>query len=327
MGLSWRSFHAALIERRRGEKVFKRCKACHKIGEGAKNSTGPALTTIYGRTGGTAEGYRYSDALTAAGEKGLVWNESTLAEWLKGPSAFLRRYLGDDSVRSKMGLKLKKDEDIANIIEYLKSFSTESARSAVSEAADAGTHDDVTPIRGPGMRVEESSTHPHPGDPDYIVSESGTAEDLAFMKKVIAKMEELNLMGGPNAIRVPVYPGLRPHGVILGTLFTQAEIDGRTGELIVKRSYEHPDAATDVNRALADVQANPDDYIANYAVMFRRESGYQDPHHNWFYAEFEPNKDVIVYEGITLAGRVDLCVSCHALAEGDDYFFTTNGIE
>ena len=57
-----------------GEKVFKRCKTCHQIGEGAKNRSGPVLTGIVGNAAGMAEGYKYSKALKAAGENGLVWS-------------------------------------------------------------------------------------------------------------------------------------------------------------------------------------------------------------------------------------------------------------
>ena len=43
-----------------GEKVFKKCMACHKVGEAAKNSVGPVLNGVIGRPAGTAEGYSYS---------------------------------------------------------------------------------------------------------------------------------------------------------------------------------------------------------------------------------------------------------------------------
>jgi cytochrome c len=46
-----------------GEKVFKKCKACHKIGEGAENSTGPVLTGVVGRKAGTYPGYSYGKSI------------------------------------------------------------------------------------------------------------------------------------------------------------------------------------------------------------------------------------------------------------------------
>jgi len=183
------------------------------------------------------------------------------------------------------------------------------------------------PSTGPGTRIEENSKITQPGDDTFEVAEYGTAEDLAFMEKVIAEMKELRLWDGPEAIRTPVYPGERPHGIILGTIFTTAEIDGRTGELIVKRYYEQPEAETNPGKAVSEGDADPDRFLANYAIMYRREDGYQDAHNNWYYAEFDPAGEVIVYEGNKLVGRNDFCISCHVLAEGDDYFFTTNGIK
>ena len=65
-----------------GEKVFKKCRACHAVGEGAKHKVGPELNDIFGRTAGGAEGYKYSKAMIAAGEEGLVWDADSLTEYL-----------------------------------------------------------------------------------------------------------------------------------------------------------------------------------------------------------------------------------------------------
>jgi len=70
-----------------GEKLFKRCTACHAIGQGAKNKVGPELNAIIGRTAGTLPDFSYSDAMKAAGAGGLVWTKETLAEYLASPKA------------------------------------------------------------------------------------------------------------------------------------------------------------------------------------------------------------------------------------------------
>jgi cytochrome c2 len=49
------------------------------VGEGAKHKVGPELNEIFGRTAGSAEGYKYSKAMIEAGEGGLVWDDATLA--------------------------------------------------------------------------------------------------------------------------------------------------------------------------------------------------------------------------------------------------------
>jgi cytochrome c len=72
-----------------GEKVFKRCAACHAIGEGAKNKVGPELNGVIGRTAGGLEGFNYSSAMTEAGAGGLVWTSETLHTYLENPKAMI----------------------------------------------------------------------------------------------------------------------------------------------------------------------------------------------------------------------------------------------
>jgi len=98
-----------------GEKVFKKCKACHMVGDGAKNRTGPMLNGIVGATAAQNPDFKYSSAMQAKGEEGLVWDEEALTAFLAGPKAYLKG--------TKMAFAgLKKDDDIANIIAYLASF-------------------------------------------------------------------------------------------------------------------------------------------------------------------------------------------------------------
>ena len=92
-----------------GEKVFKRCKACH-YADKEKNKTGPHLVNVIDRKAGSIEGYKYSKAMAASG---LVWDETTLTAYLKAPKKFLKG--------TKMAFAgLKKDADIKNLIAYLK---------------------------------------------------------------------------------------------------------------------------------------------------------------------------------------------------------------
>jgi cytochrome c len=58
-----------------GEKVFKKCKSCHQLGEGAKNRSGPILTGVVGNAAGAVEGFKNSNPMKAAGEEGLIWTE------------------------------------------------------------------------------------------------------------------------------------------------------------------------------------------------------------------------------------------------------------
>jgi cytochrome c len=66
-----------------GEKLFnQKCKACHKIGEGATNSIGPELNGVIGSKAGTVEGYSFSEALKGAG---LVLDEATFKDFIVAP--------------------------------------------------------------------------------------------------------------------------------------------------------------------------------------------------------------------------------------------------
>lgn len=98
-----------------GEKVFKKCKACHAVGEGAKNKSGPQLNGLFGRQMGSVEGFKYSKVFVAAHGEGRVWDEAALVEFLAKPRSYMKG--------TKMAFSgLKKEDDLAAITAYLKSF-------------------------------------------------------------------------------------------------------------------------------------------------------------------------------------------------------------
>jgi cytochrome c len=92
-----------------GKAVFGKCKACHQIGETAKNAVGPALNGIVGKPAGSVEGFKYSDAMK---NSGLTWDEATLKEYLADPK---KKVPGNKMVF--MGLK--DEADLENVIAYL----------------------------------------------------------------------------------------------------------------------------------------------------------------------------------------------------------------
>ena len=120
-----------------GEKVFKKCAACHAVGEGAKNKVGPQLNELFGRTAGSIEDYKYSKAMSTKGEEGLVWDAETLAAYLAAPKKFIKG--------TKMAFAgLKKDEDLANIIAYLQTFSSSGDSAAAAPAAEEAKEEEQT---------------------------------------------------------------------------------------------------------------------------------------------------------------------------------------
>lgn len=104
--------HALAQDAAAGEKVFNKCKACHYADQD-KNKIGPSLHGVIGRIAGTHEDYKYSSAMIDAGKSGVVWDEATLTKYLHNPKAMVEG--------TKMAFPgLKSDEDIANVIAYLK---------------------------------------------------------------------------------------------------------------------------------------------------------------------------------------------------------------
>jgi cytochrome c len=98
-----------------GEDVFKKCRACHAVGEGATNKVGPQLNGIIGRKSGTVEGFKYSDPNKDAGAKGLVWTADELFKYLENPQAFMPKNL-------MAFAGLKDEQDRRDVIAYLAKF-------------------------------------------------------------------------------------------------------------------------------------------------------------------------------------------------------------
>ena len=156
-----------------GEKVFMRCKTCHAVGEGAKNRVGPHLNDVLGRTAGALPDFKYSPAMTEAGKGGLAWNEETLAALLADPRGFVKG--------TKMAFAgLKKEEDLANLTAYLKTFSD--AAPAGSEPAtpapeEKQSHADETPA--PAAAPEASAAAPIAAHGVLHLGRAATPDEIA----------------------------------------------------------------------------------------------------------------------------------------------------
>jgi cytochrome c len=95
-----------------GEKVFQVCRACHQIGETAKNAVGPELNGLFGRHSGSVPGYNYSDANK---NSGITWDETVFREYIKSPR-------GKIPGTKMTFIGLKDDQKIDDLIAFLKQF-------------------------------------------------------------------------------------------------------------------------------------------------------------------------------------------------------------
>ncbi len=121
-----------------GEKVFRKCASCHRVGEGAKNATGPVLNGVVGRPTASFEGYKYSNSLMSAGEGGLVWSAETIFEWLANPRDFIRAQTGDPAARTRMSFKLDDAQQRRDVIAYLSTLSPQEAAATDSNIMSHG---------------------------------------------------------------------------------------------------------------------------------------------------------------------------------------------
>ena len=92
-----------------GEKVFKKCTACHMIAAGGKNMIGPNLWSVIGRQAGVVSDYKYSKAMVAYGKE---WTFEEMNSYLIKPQAYVKG--------TKMAFAgLRKEKDRASVIKYL----------------------------------------------------------------------------------------------------------------------------------------------------------------------------------------------------------------
>ena len=92
-----------------GEKIFKKCAACHSIVKGGKNNIGPALYNVVGRQVGSISDYKYSKALLGYSKE---WTFEELNGYLIKPAKWIKG--------TKMAFAgLRKEKDRASVIRYL----------------------------------------------------------------------------------------------------------------------------------------------------------------------------------------------------------------
>lgn len=175
---------ATVVSVAAGEKVFKKCKACHSVEQGGASKTGPNLWAVLGRPLGSNEGFEgYSDTMRSMSDR--VWDVALLDTFLEKPKALVKG--------TKMSFAgLKKPEDRQNVIAYLAQNSDTPQTAAdlglattgaavVADASDAASEPDVVEI----------DPVPYPEGVVYTNPDSRSAEDTAEVEKLAAALEAL----------------------------------------------------------------------------------------------------------------------------------------
>jgi len=156
---------ATEISAKGGEKVFKKCKACHTIDEGGKNRTGPNLWGIINKPVASAEGFKFSDAMRAMSDR--VWDVELLDTYLTKPKEVVpgtkMTFAGLSKEEDRQALMLylaQNSSDMVAAAAPADDASAEAVETAEEEvvAIDPVLYPEGVTYSNPAARTEEETT-------------------------------------------------------------------------------------------------------------------------------------------------------------------------
>lgn len=108
---------------KRGEAVFQQCSICHQVGPAATNGIGPSLTGVLGRKMGSVADFSYDTGLQKASAAGITWDKDKIFSWLGDPQHYIRSAVKDESVTTRMTVKVSDEQARRDVIAYIETFS------------------------------------------------------------------------------------------------------------------------------------------------------------------------------------------------------------
>ncbi|MFY0612088.1 MAG: cytochrome P460 family protein [Hyphomicrobiaceae bacterium] len=149
----------------------------------------------------------------------------------------------------------------------------------------------------------------------------GTPRDIRYAKTLWKRLRRARLVGVHRYSARPT-KGDQPHGSIQQIIAGKISVKGRRARVVVKANHRGKDVS------LNGVFEDPKRFLTGYAVMAKRERGYNQAHADWFWAVYNPDGSLRKFNGKAIAGRVDTgadngCIGCHKKYGGKDYEMLT----
>ena len=149
----------------------------------------------------------------------------------------------------------------------------------------------------------------------------GTARDVNYAKMLWVRMRRARLVGKHRYSARPT-KGEQPHGSIQQIIAGKISVKGRRARVLVKANHRGKDVSKE------GVFEDPKRFLTGYAVMAKRERGYDRANADWFWAVYNPDGSLRKFNGKPIAGRVDTgadngCIGCHKKYGGKDYEMLT----
>ncbi|SNZ20976.1 c-type cytochrome [Cohaesibacter gelatinilyticus] len=203
LGFGQPAFAVELGDKEKGRKLFKKCRACHQIGKGAKNRVGPHLNMLFGRRAASIEGFKYSKGIKRAAAGGLEWHADNLSAYIENPKNLVSG--------TRMNFRGMKDpQDREDLLAYLRTFSDNPADipEADPTTSDAGHDLDPAilalkgdPEYGEYLSGECTACHQTSGQDDGVPSIVSWPEDDFVMamhayKKKVRKHPVMQMIAG-----------------------------------------------------------------------------------------------------------------------------------